>query len=581
MNSLIVNLLSRLPKRRKWQLFCLFLLMLISTCAEVISIGAIFPFIAMLSAPEKLYYYPLFKIFNVIFQIHSPTELIFPVTVLFILIVIFTGILRTTLLWFTNRLTSACGSELSAEVLKHILYKPYISHISENSSEIIATISHKVNNVVFGVIFPFFTLINSVVLLLAVLVALILIQPVVATATFIILGISYISIAGYVRVKVKKVSQIAATNQAKILKILQESLGGIRDMILDGNQDLYLKIFQDADVPMRKSTTTYNFINFFPRYAMETIGIVLMAVLAFYMSGDKSSIQKILPVLGTLGIGFQRILPVIQQIYSNWVSIESNHIQLRDVTNILSSRLYGNEPNTTRINFSKKIEISGLYFRYNEHASYILEDVTFSIPKGSRIGFIGSTGAGKSTLLDIIMGLLVPNRGQIIIDDTILTDERYRSWQSNVAHVPQSIFLSDASIAENIAFGIPIELIDHNRVHYVAKLALVDEFVQKYPNQYNTVVGERGINLSGGQRQRIGIARALYKNATVLVFDEATSALDTKTEDEIMTSITSFNRSITLLIIAHRLSSLKGCDFVIEIKNGKLYQKELYQVLNN
>lgn len=581
MNSLIVNLLSRLPNRRKWQLFCLFLLMLISTCAEVISIGAIFPFIAMLSAPEKLYFHPLLKDFNVIFQIHSPTELIFPVTVLFILIVIFTGILRTILLWLTNRLTSACGSELSAEVLKRILYKPYISHISQNSSEIIATITHKVNNVVFGVIFPFFTLINSVVLLIAVLIALILIQPIVASATFIILGISYIAIAGYVRVKVKKVSQIAASNQAKILKILQESLGGIRDMILDGNQDLYLKIYQDADVPMRKSTTTYNFINLFPRYAMETIGIVLMAVLAFYMSGDKSSIQKILPVLGTLGIGFQRILPVIQQIYSNWVSIVSNHIQLRDVSNILSSRLYGNEPNTTPINFSKKIEISGIYFRYNENASYILEDVTFSIPKGSRIGFIGSTGAGKSTLLDIIMGLLVPNRGQIMIDDTILSEDRYRSWQSNVAHVPQFIFLSDASIAENIAFGIPIELIDHVRVQYVAKLALVDEFVQKYPNQYNTVVGERGINLSGGQRQRIGIARALYKNATVLVFDEATSALDTKTEDEIMTAITSFNRSITLLIIAHRLTSLKGCDFIIEIKNGKLYQKELYQVLNS
>jgi ATP-binding cassette subfamily B protein len=179
------------------------------------------------------------------------------------------------------------------------------------------------------------------------------------------------------------------------------------------------------------------------------------------------------------------------------------------------------------------------------------------------------------------MGLLVPNRGQIMIDDTILSEDRYRSWQSNVAHVPQFIFLSDASIAENIAFGIPIELIDHVRVQYVAKLALVDEFVQKYPNQYNTVVGERGINLSGGQRQRIGIARALYKNATVLVFDEATSALDTKTEDEIMTAITSFNRSITLLIIAHRLTSLKGCDFIIEIKNGKLYQKELYQVLNS
>lgn len=573
--KLVLKLFNFFDRKRKIQIFQLLFLMLISTAAEVSSIGAVFPFIAMLTAPQKLFYHPYLKEFNFYFKIHSPTELLLPITIIYILFILIAVFFRISLLWFTGRVTSSFGTQLSTQVFKKLLYQPYSFHIKTNSSEIINTISHKINSVIFSIFFPFLTLINSIFLLLAILISLLIIEPLISVCALMILGFSYIFIARIVRYRVKEISKISVENQSKLIKVIQESIGGIRDIILNWNQELYLKIYKDSDTPLRKSTATYNYLTQFPRYAMESIAIIVIALLAFYLACKTGNISKVLPIIGVLAIGAQRLLPVLQQIYSNWISIIGNHKQLTDVLSILEYSTPNIRNMQSDLVFSRSIKFDNISFQYSTSSPLILKQLNLLITKGSRVGLIGATGSGKSTLLDVMMGLLCPSSGNIIIDDKVLNRDDFFAWQSNIAHVPQSIFLSDSSIAENIAFGVPKETIDYNMIKIASDVASISDFISTLPNGYKTLVGERGINLSGGQRQRIGIARAIYRKATVLIFDEATSALDNKTESEVMEAIYKLDRNLTLIIIAHRLTSLKKCDYIIEIENSQIIRHEI------
>lgn len=573
---LIPKLLIYLNKRRKIQLFMLLCFMIIGAFAEVISLGAVLPFLAILTTPETVFNYQLFQNAKIFLNITSSSQLILPITILFIFAALLAGIIRIALQWVTSRLTSAIGSELSLEVYKRILYQPYSVHISLNSSEVINNISNEVNGVVFGIILPFLNLLNSIFLLIVILPALIIINPFVALTSFTVFGISYFSIAKISRLRIKQNSETTVVNQTKTIKVLQESLGGIRDVILDGTHLLYSEIFRSADVPLRRAAGENNFLGQYPRYSMETIGIIMIAILAYFLSTQIGGVGTALPVLGALGVGSQRILPALQQIYNSWVSIVSNNNQLTDVMKILNNKLPSDLSQGEPLTFNNDINITNLYFKYSDQNNWVLDGINLNIKKGARVGFIGSTGTGKSTLLDVIMGLLIPNKGEIYIDGKCLSVDRYKSWQRNIAHVPQSIYLADTSFAENIAFGIPYNQIDFNRVKHAAQLSQIAEFIESTPKAYETFVGERGIQISGGQRQRIGIARALYKQADVLILDEATSALDTFTEQSVMHEISGLNRTLTVLIIAHRLTTLKDCDIIFELNKGKILRQGNY-----
>jgi ABC-type bacteriocin/lantibiotic exporter with double-glycine peptidase domain len=394
-------------------------------------------------------------------------------------------------------------------------------------------------------------------------------------------GISYFFIALFVRKTVRTNNKHIVYNQNKAIKVIQESLGGIREIILDNSQDIYINQFKEADIPLRRYGSVNNFIGQFPRYTMETIGIIVIALLAYYLTNESGSIQTVLPILGAIGVGSQRILPAIQQLYNGWASLTGNYNQLADIVSTLNYPISDKRIKSRSICFTSSLELLNISFQYTSDSPLVLNNVNLLINKGLRIGFIGKTGAGKSTLLDIIMGLLMPTSGEILVDGNVLRNEYYLEWQSKIAHVPQNIFLSDCSIAENIAFGIHPDMIDIERVRSVADIALVSEFVSEYPNKYNTIVGERGINLSGGQRQRIGIARALYKNAEILILDEATSALDNLTESKVMKGIMSLNRNLTLFIIAHRLSTLQDCDYLIEVRDGHVLLKNTSEIFTS
>ncbi|MDQ7969615.1 MAG: ATP-binding cassette domain-containing protein, partial [Oxalicibacterium faecigallinarum] len=352
-------------------------------------------------------------------------------------------------------------------------------------------------------------------------------------------------------------------------------------VLLDGTQKLYCDVYQEADRPLRRGQGNNIFIAGSPRFAMEALGLVMIAVFAFFLSKQADGISAALPMLGALALGAQRLLPVLQQGYSAWATIIGAEASLADTIDLLEQPIQSEmlQPSPAPLPFSSAIDFDRVSFRYSEEGPWVLSNLSLNIRKGSRIGLVGSTGSGKSTTLDILMGLLSPTEGQLMVDGLPVQGDRLRAWQRTIAHVPQSIYLSDSSFTENIAFGVPAEQIDHERVKLAARQAQIADFIESCPQGYQTPVGERGTRLSGGQRQRVGIARALYKQASVLIFDEATSALDNVTENSLMESIGSLNRDLTILLIAHRLTTVRQCDIVIEMKNGVVHAQGDYDSL--
>jgi ATP-binding cassette subfamily B protein len=366
-----------------------------------------------------------------------------------------------------------------------------------------------------------------------------------------------------------------------VMKAMQEGLGGIRDILIDGTQEIYSKIFYRNESEMRRSAAKVALITSTPNIAIQTIGIAIIAIFACTISINNSiandNFSSGLPFLGALAFAYLRISPAIQQIYSTWANIKNGEPALNYVVNFLQKPLpsYAGKPLPQRIKFNENIEIKNLSFRYNNESNLVLNNINLKILKGSKVGFIGKTGSGKSTLLDIIMALIEPTSGSFEVDGVKINNNNFRSWQVRIAHVPQAIYLSDATILENIAFGVPINEIDLKRAMDAAEKAQISQTIENLVLKYNTKIGERGVRLSGGQRQRLGIARALYKKADVIIFDEATSALDNNTEIEVMKAIDELSDDLTIIIVAHRTSTLKSCSQVFEIIDEKIYEKNL------
>jgi ATP-binding cassette, subfamily B, bacterial PglK len=586
-NSQLLALWGHLSTRRQKQFYLLLILMIIAALSEVVSIGAILPFIGILTTPDQVYQHQLIQPVVKYFDLTSPNQLMLPLTITFILSALFAGVIRLLLLYATTRLSFAAGADLSINIYRRTLFQDYSVHVARNSSEVINGIITKTNTVIGGVINPILVLISSAFLLVGILVALVNINLSVALIASVGFGLLYWTVIQYTRQQLKENSECIADQSTQMLKSLQEGLGGIRDVLIDGSQNLYCKLYRNADLPLRKASGNNIFIAGSPRFAMEAIGMALIASLAYFMAMQNSGLTTAIPALAALTLGAQRLLPTLQQAYSSYSILKGSKSSFEDVLNLLNQPLpiHANQSFQTTALFKKEILLNKLSFRYsadsNKNTPWVLKDINLKLMKGTRIGFIGVTGSGKSTLLDIIMGLLPPTIGEFMIDGEPITNESRRSWQAHIAHVPQNIYLSDSSIEDNIAFSIPKDKINHQQVEKVAKHAQIAELIEGWQDGYQTFVGERGIRLSGGQRQRIGIARALYKQADVLIFDEATSALDNKTENAVMEAIDSFYKDLTILIIAHRLTTLKNCDLIVEIGKNKIIRTGTYQEMTN
>ena len=565
-----------MERRRRYQFLILLTLMILTSMFEVISIGAVIPFLGVLIEPSSIFELPAAQSFIQFLGVDQPTQIILPISALFATAVLMAGAMRVLLLWVSVRFSFTLGADFSVSIFTQVINQPYIAHTKQNSSDIISAISIKIAQVIEGVVLSVLNMISSFIIFIAIITILLVINPGASLIAILFFSSLYLFFYLYVKQKLKVNSLNISLESNSLIKILQEALGGIRDIIIDGNQEIYRNIFRRADLIFRKSLGNNHFIGNSPRYIMETFGVILIVFLAYMLStqGEKSFADGI-PVLGALALGAQRLLPVMQIFYNSWGNIKGTHFVLKEVLvflNINHSKTMNVINN--KCAFEKNIRLKDVSFGYDENSLPAINKINIDIKKGDRIGVIGKTGSGKSTLIDIMMGLLDPTHGTLEVDENVITSSNRRAWQSRIAHVPQNIYLSDSTIEENIAFGIPVEEIDSSLVRRAAISANIDSVVNEWPFKYKTILGERGIRLSGGQRQRIGIARALYKQADVLFLDEATSSVDSTTESSIMKAIEKLGNDVTLIIIAHRITTLKNCSRILELTNeGKIYEK--------
>jgi ABC-type multidrug transport system fused ATPase/permease subunit len=575
----IQRLYGHLSRRRRTQLAGLLGLMLVGAVAELVTIGAVLPFLALMADSGKALEYPfLQRLFSMLGwqDMHS---ILLPATLLFATVAVASGAIRMLLFWVSSKVTYGIGYDLGVEVYRRTLFQPYRYHVARNTSQIIGGMN-KVEVVMAALLTPLMASIIAALTSTAILVALILIDPVVASIAGIGFTVLYLLITLTTRHRVRKNSQIISQVHSTRVQAVQEGLGGIRDVLIDGSQGVYVDRFRRIDAALRKAQVVNTVIATAPRYLIEAVGMVLIAGLAYWLSLREGGLIAAIPVLGALAIGAQKLLPLMQQVYNGWASIMGNTGVINDVVDLIEQPIPGEYLDSApleRLPFKQSITLQDINFRYAQKSENVLKALSLNIAKGSRVGFIGKTGSGKSTALDLMMGLLEPTDGRILIDGLPLTSSNRRNWQARIAHVPQTIYLSDATVAENIAFGIEKLDIDYDRVREAARKAHIAGHIEALPKQYETEVGERGVRLSGGQRQRIGIARALYKQADVLIFDEATSALDDTTEHSVMEAIRDLGPELTVMLIAHRLSTLSACDFIFELSAGQLLRQGNYR----
>lgn len=565
------RLSQHLSSRRRWQLAGLSILTVVSTFAELLSISAAFPFLMVLAAPERLFEKEFVFDWAGMVGINSPQDLITPLAILFCTAILLATMVRISMIWTQARLSYLIGIDFAVEMFERTLHQPYRVHAERNTSKVISTINGKSSKIAVSFILPSLVIGNAAVLLISAWIALLIVSPKIA---FIIVGSLTLiyGIAGFLmRNPIRRNGEIISQEMSKVIQILQEGLGGIRDVLLGGGQSLHRRRYALSVRRQRLAMADNQILGAIPRFFAETLGIILIVCVAWYLTSTPDGLEGVLPLFGGVALGAQRLLPVVQQAYSAWSQIGGAGPAIKDCLAYLEQP-YDKQASRKRrhIDFEEEIRLENVSLHYAAAERPALSKISLHIARGTKLGIIGPTGSGKSTLADILMGLISPDEGHMKIDNQLMDAVLLPAWQRHIAHVPQAIFLTDASLAENIAFGSERSEVDMQRLHTAIDRAQLTETIQALPHGVDTRVGERGVRLSGGQRQRIAIARALYREADVIVFDEATSALDSATEARVMEAVAGLDRSLTLIMIAHRLSTLKECDWILEIKEGRI-----------
>jgi len=553
--------------------------MLIASVFEVASIGSVIPLLTIIINPEilknSLNLHGIGSITNL-----QDKDLRLLVVAFFCISIIAAGTIRIILIRLTSRFSLEICSDICSEIFLKTISQPYVIQISRNSGDIIHAILSQTNSLIYEIILPILTIISSAIMGLIILMAVLMYSPSLALFIFPSFAFLYLGMGYFVRKKLHINSEILNHESNNLVRSVQESLGGIRDILLDNSQEIYWKNFQKSNVILRRTQAKISFISNSPRYAIEAIGMMMIALTALrFQNSDDQNAALILPTLGALALAAQRLLPIFQQSFASWVAMRSGLSSLNSVLDYLSQPSMPRINNRHKLSFNKSIGFKNIAFVYTEKSNLILKNVNIEIQKGERVGIVGKTGSGKSTLLDILMGLLPPTEGEFIIDGAVLDAKERAEWQANISHVPQVIYMSDATIAENIAFGTPQYLINRKLVMQCAELAQLSDVIEALPNKYETMVGERGVRLSGGQRQRIGIARALYKQSEVIILDEATSSLDAETEKKVMEAIYNLNPFLTVIMVSHRVSTLASCTNLYKLESGVITPVNIADIL--
>ena len=575
--AIIFSLWKYFPRKRKIQFFFISALMMLNGFSEIFLLASILPFIKVITNPQSINNNKTIEYLIDLFNIGNNSILY--ITIIFIISIYLASGLRILTLWLSGRYASGLGTDLSLICFEKIINQSYEYHLNKNSSNLISLISKDITSTV--------SIIQNIINMLTAIISLIFISAgvfiidrnIFLLTVFCFLGSYFLIILNskkQLKINSKKIIFLN-TNQ---VKILQESLGSIKDIILNNLYKYYFKNFKANEYKIRRIATQNKFISLFPRYAIEGVSLSFIALLSFIIAINQKNGVISIERVGVLAIGAQRLLPNFQLIYSYWTNIQSNKMALVRVLDCIDKNFYKDTNlKVEKIIFERSIELKNAFFQYDKNSNKkIINGVNLSILKGDKIGIIGESGCGKSTLLDILNGLLKPQSGNLYIDGIPIYGKddlnKIKMYRKIISYVPQNIFLTDNSIAENIAFGIDKNMIDFNRLNEIVKIVELYDFIHSNNQKYDLKVGEKGIRLSGGQLQRIGIARALYNKSEIIFLDEATSALDNKTEKKIISRLNNLGNNITLIMIAHRLSSLNSCNKILEFKGGEVYLKK-------
>ena len=575
----LIYLWRNLKKDKKFRILRLFIIMLICGLAELVSLSSVIPFLVVLTDPNKLndirFIQPLVDAIG----LENKSKLILAITLFFILATIFTMVVRLLNIRLTGNTSASIGSDLSNKVYTNILYKPYSWHVNINSSNFLSDLT---NNLTATVTFitSALRIISSSIIIVFIILGLIAINPQVAYIAFSFFSFAYILLAFLIRKRVSVNGIFLESSYKKQFKLLQESLGAIREVILSNNQKYFAESYIKIDKPIRYREAQNAFYGQSPRFILESVSLILIAIIAYLLTTTDIQNSQVIAILGTFAVGSQRLLPSMQQIFAEWANMKVWAPMVQSVFPLIKVNKSQYKQFTVKNNrkyiFKKEIKFKNLSFSYNQH-KVVLKDINLTISKGDKVGIIGETGGGKSTIINLLMGLLEPTSGNIFVDGmnlNFLEDGFLNSWRSSISHVPQNIFLADSSIMENIAFGVDKKDIDFKKVRLAAKNARIESFINSLQDGYDSLIGERGVRLSGGQRQRLGIARALYEDSKIIIFDEATSALDNITEDNVIKTINDLSKDVTLIMIAHRLTTLQECNVIYKVENSTIKKVE-------
>lgn len=576
-----LNDILKKKEKRKFALVIVFAL--IMALFQAASVLAILPFTRLAINPTEIHSDQYLRwLFN-FFSFSEIEPFIVFMGLLVLIIILISNLVSLLTVWIKYKYIWQISHRISVTLLASYLSRPYPYFINKNTSELSKHILSEVQELTIGFltnILSFFTGGSIVIVVFSILLYM---DPWITIGSVGFLGFLYLIIFLLFSNKLRESgSELMESNRLRF-KYATEALGGIKELKVLGAEKYFLDNFSLSSSKFTSLHSWYQIVYRSPRYILEIVAFGGIVAFMTYLMLVNFETTKIIPILSAIAFAGYRLMPALQEIFSSFSAFRFNkailnrlHKDLVDFEGYNLNRKIRNKKN--KLNLTKSIKLENLYFRYNNKEPYTLKNINIKILKNKSIAIVGATGAGKTTLLDLILGLIEPTKGKILIDDQLISKNKLRSWQNNIGYVPQQIFLSDDSVANNIAFGVNSP--DRERVVRVAKIANIHKVIEALPEGYDTPIGERGVKMSGGQRQRIGIARALYHDPALIILDEATSALDINTEREVLSAIENISKLKTLIVVAHRLSTIKNCDQVIMINKGEVEFFEKYKDLN-
>ena len=564
--KLLKKLSSHLHAEKKRKLLSVFILSIFSSIAESISIVMLIPFISFFINPDSYLFNSFFQLFFDFFNITSQKDTLTIVSFSFIFIIFLSSYIKLKYIKNSNTLTDSVTSDFRIKIFNFLINQDFSYHYKYGSNEIMSSLALK-SGALSAVVFASLNIVNSFLILLAVAITLIINEPFYTSIIIFSVILFFFIVFKSKSQNVLKKGQNINSSQNFLIDIFENAVGYLPEIILYNLKNFFSLILSKTSEDIAKYSSEIRTTAQTPKVYLELFVLVFIVLFILFSNFNERSLETNLSYLAILAFGAQKSLPLINNIYNMSINFKGSTPIVLNFLNILeiSNNKIENNIVYEQIKFEKSITIKNMSFKYNKNQSSILNNINLRINKGEKISIKGQTGSGKSTLANIISGLLDPSTGEVLVDDISIDKNNKKNWQKNISIVPQTIFLNDATILENIAIGVNIAQIDLEKVKLASKSAQISEFIESLPNKYNEKVGERGVRLSGGQRQRVGIARALYREANVIILDEPTNALDSETEKLLMKSLKSISKNITIIMISHSNTFLNYFDQIIDL----------------